>query len=127
MKRSRAAGRLGVPACVLTFEPHPREFFSPDQAPARLTSLREKLELLAKCGVDRVHVCRFNYALAQTSAEEFVERILVRHFKQPRIDNHLRITIGTQAECEALVDALRHILSTSSSAGAPISAPIGTP
>lgn len=54
-------------------------------------------------------------------------RILVRHFKQPRIDNHLRITIGTQAECEALVDALRHILSTSSSAGAPISAPIGTP
>jgi histidinol-phosphate aminotransferase len=54
-------------------------------------------------------------------------RILVRHFKQPRIDNHLRITIGTQAECEALVDALRHILSTSSSAGAPTSAPIGTP
>lgn len=54
-------------------------------------------------------------------------RILVRHFKQPRIDNHLRITIGTQAECEALVDALRHILSTSPSAGAPISAPIGTP
>lgn len=54
-------------------------------------------------------------------------RFLVRHFKQPRIDNHLRITIGTQAECEALVDALRHILSTSPSAGAPISAPIGTP
>jgi histidinol-phosphate aminotransferase len=54
-------------------------------------------------------------------------RILVRHFRQPRIDNHLRITIGTQAECESLVEALRHILSTSPSAGAPISAPIGTP
>lgn len=54
-------------------------------------------------------------------------RILVRHFKQPRIDNHLRITIGTQAECEALADALRHILSTSPPAGAPNSAPIGTP
>lgn len=54
-------------------------------------------------------------------------RILVRHFKQPRIDNHLRITVGTQAECEALVDALRHILSTTPSAGAPHSAPIGTP
>ena len=37
-------------------------------------------------------------------------RILVRHFRQPRIDNHLRITIGTQAECEALVEALREIL-----------------
>jgi riboflavin kinase/FMN adenylyltransferase len=73
-----AAGRLGLPACVLTFEPHPREFFSPDQAPARLTSLREKLELLSQSGVDRVHVCRFNYALAQTGAEDFIERILVR-------------------------------------------------
>ena len=74
----RAARRLGVPACVLTFEPHPREFFAPDKAPARLTSLREKLELLAGCGVDRVHVCRFNYALAQTSPEDFIERIIVR-------------------------------------------------
>ena len=39
----RAAGRLGLPACALTFEPHPREFFAPDKAPTRLTSLREKL------------------------------------------------------------------------------------
>ena len=39
-------------------------------------------------------------------------RILVRHFRQPRIDNHLRVTIGTQAECEALVDALQQLLSS---------------
>jgi len=75
---TRAARRLGVPACVLTFEPHPREFFAPDKAPTRLTSLREKLELLAGCGVDRVHICRFNYAFAQIAADEFIERILVR-------------------------------------------------
>ena len=75
---ARAAKRLGVPACVLTFEPHPREFFAPDQAPTRLTSLREKLELLAGFGVDRVHICRFNYAFAQITAEDFIERILVR-------------------------------------------------
>jgi riboflavin kinase/FMN adenylyltransferase len=74
----RAAGRLGVAASVLTFEPHPREFFAPDQAPTRLTSLREKLELLAACGVDRVHMCRFNYAFAQTPAEDFVEKIVAR-------------------------------------------------
>ena len=74
----RAAGRLGVPACVLTFEPHPREFFAPDKAPTRLTSLREKLELLAGFGVDRVHLCRFNYAFAQITAEDFIERIIVR-------------------------------------------------
>lgn len=75
---TRASRRLGVPACVLTFEPHPREFFAPDKAPTRLTSLREKLELLAGCGVDRVHICRFNYAFAQIAADEFIDRILVR-------------------------------------------------
>jgi len=74
----RAASRLGLPACVLTFEPHPREFFAPDKAPTRLTSLREKLELLAGCGVDRVHVCRFDYRFAQTTAEDFIERIIAR-------------------------------------------------
>jgi riboflavin kinase/FMN adenylyltransferase len=75
---TRAARALGVPSCVLTFEPHPREFFAPDKAPTRLTSLREKLELLAERGVDRVHICRFNFAFAQITAEEFIERVLVR-------------------------------------------------
>src|SRR3954469_18352901 len=72
------AGRDGLPACAMTFEPHPREFFAPDQAPARLTSLREKLELLAGEGVDQAHVLRFDYGLAQITAEEFIERVLVR-------------------------------------------------
>ncbi|HSB48903.1 MAG TPA: bifunctional riboflavin kinase/FAD synthetase [Burkholderiales bacterium] len=74
----RAAGRLGVPSCVLTFEPHPREFFAPDRAPTRLTSLREKLELLAGCGIERVHLCRFDYRFAQITAEDFIERIIAR-------------------------------------------------
>jgi riboflavin kinase/FMN adenylyltransferase len=72
-----AARERGLPTCVLTFEPHPREFFAPDQAPARLTSLREKVELLAAHRIDRMHVCRFNYELAQVSAREFIERVLV--------------------------------------------------
>jgi riboflavin kinase/FMN adenylyltransferase len=71
------AHELGLPATVLSFEPHPRELFAPDQAPARLTRLREKLELLAECGVDRVHICRFNKALASLTADEFIERILI--------------------------------------------------
>ena len=66
-----------LPATVLTFEPHPREFFTPDQAPARLSSLREKLARLEACGIDRVHVCRFNRKLAALTADEFVRRILV--------------------------------------------------
>ena len=68
--------RDGLPLAVMTFEPQPQEFFAPDQAPARLTSLHEKLELLRDCGVDRTYVCRFDYAFAQLTAQEFVTRIL---------------------------------------------------
>jgi riboflavin kinase/FMN adenylyltransferase len=57
-----AAADAGLPAAVLTFEPHPREFFAPESAPSRLSTLREKLELLADDGVDLVHVCHFNAA-----------------------------------------------------------------
>lgn len=75
--RAEAYSR-GLVTCAMTFEPHPREFFAPDQAPTRLTSLREKLELLSQHGVEQMQVCRFDYGFAQTSAEEFIERILVR-------------------------------------------------
>jgi riboflavin kinase/FMN adenylyltransferase len=67
-----------LPAAVMTFEPHPREFFAPDQAPTRLSSLREKLEMLAAAGMDRTYVCRFNYDLARTLPEAFVERVLIQ-------------------------------------------------
>ncbi|WIM05559.1 MAG: bifunctional riboflavin kinase/FAD synthetase [Candidatus Nitricoxidivorans perseverans] len=69
---------LGLPPSVMTFEPHPRELFSPEQAPARLTSLREKLELLEAHGVERTYVLHFSRKLAALTAEEFIERILVR-------------------------------------------------
>lgn len=71
-----AAKRLGLPACVMTFEPHPREFFAPDQAPARLTSLREKLKYLIQAEVDCIHVCRFNYDFARINPEQFITRTL---------------------------------------------------
>lgn len=77
----RTVGRardLQVPACVLTFEPHPREFFSPATAPTRLTRLRDKLELMAAAGVARVHVARFDARLAALSAERFVEDVVAR-------------------------------------------------
>lgn len=72
----QAAKARGIWACVMTFEPHPREFFAPDQAPTRLTNLREKLELLAALGVDRVHIFRFDFDFAKVTAEEFIDRIL---------------------------------------------------
>lgn len=72
------ARELALPAAVMTFEPHPRELFTPEQAPARLTSLREKLSLIEACGVDRAYVCHFTPRLAALAADEFVERLLVR-------------------------------------------------
>ena len=74
----RIAAVLGLPPTVLTFEPHPREFFAPASAPARLTTLREKLELLAEAGAEQAMVCHFNAGFASLSADEFVERVLVR-------------------------------------------------
>lgn len=72
------AGRLGLPAAVITFEPTPREFFEGDAAPARLTRLREKLEAFASYGVDRMLVLRFDRRMQAMGAAEFVDRLLVR-------------------------------------------------
>jgi len=64
-------------SCVLTFEPHPREFFAADAAPARLTRLRDKLELMAQAGVEHVHVARFDAKFAALPPERFVDEVLV--------------------------------------------------
>ncbi|QID18674.1 bifunctional riboflavin kinase/FAD synthetase [Nitrogeniibacter mangrovi] len=75
------AQALGLPAVVLTFEPHPREYFAPKQAPARLASLRDKLLLLAAAGVDATRIIRFNQRFASLSAEDFIERVLVNNLR----------------------------------------------
>jgi riboflavin kinase/FMN adenylyltransferase len=74
--RERAV-ELGVPSCVVIFEPQPREYFAPDTAPARLARLRDKVALLAAEGVDRVLCLAFNQRLSKLSAAEFVDTILV--------------------------------------------------
>ena len=71
LERARALGR---PAAALTFEPHPRSFFRPQEPLFRLTDERNKLRLLAATGLDGAIVLRFDAALAALSAEEFVER-----------------------------------------------------
>ncbi|MBI4938947.1 MAG: bifunctional riboflavin kinase/FAD synthetase [Nitrosomonadales bacterium] len=70
-----AAQARGLPSAVLVFEPHPREFFTPLQAPTRLTNMREKLELFAGLGLDRVHVCRFNSNFSRMSAADFIHAL----------------------------------------------------
>jgi len=77
------AKHRGLPCTVLTFEPHPRDYFAalmgkPELAPSRVATLRDKLSELENCGVDQVVVLPFDKALASLSPEEFVDRILVQ-------------------------------------------------
>jgi len=73
---AQSAKSRGLVSCVLTFEPHPREFFAPLSAPARLSNLREKLEAFASLGVERTHICRFNRNFSSMTAQEFIERVV---------------------------------------------------
>lgn len=78
LKRLTDAAKTGdLLPTVVTFEPHPREYFAPDSAPARLSTLREKLEMIADEGVEAAYVGHFNKRFSALSAEEFIERILV--------------------------------------------------
>ena len=77
------ARHRGLPSCVLTFEPNPRDYFArragqPDAAPARVATLRDKLAELERCGIDRVVVARFDAAFAAQSPQAFVDDMLVR-------------------------------------------------
>ncbi len=73
----REGERRALPATVISFEPHPLEFFSPQAAPARLTRLREKLSVLESAGIQRVMLLEFNARLAAMSAEAFIQQILI--------------------------------------------------
>lgn len=71
------ARRLKVPACVMIFEPQPRELFTGANAPARLTRLREKYQQLARLGIDRLLCVRFNAEFAAQSPDHFIRGLLV--------------------------------------------------
>ena len=70
------ANSKGLTPSVMTFEPHPREFFNPVNAPARLCNLREKLEYFQAAGVKKAFVFNFNQRFASISADDFMHIIL---------------------------------------------------
>ena len=76
-----AALERGLPAAVMTFEPHPREVFTPELAPARLTSLREKIELFKQQGIERLVLVRFSKRFAQLSPQTFIQQVLLTGIK----------------------------------------------
>ncbi len=76
------ARHRNVPSCVLTFEPHPRDYFArvarkPELAPARIATLRDKLSELAACGVDQCVVLPFDARLSSQVPEAFIDDVLV--------------------------------------------------
>ncbi|MDP3799673.1 MAG: bifunctional riboflavin kinase/FAD synthetase [Polaromonas sp.] len=77
------AQHRGVPSCVMSFEPHPRDYFAavarkPELAPARIATLRDKLTELARCGIDQCVVLPFNARLSSQAPEAFIRDVLVQ-------------------------------------------------
>ena len=67
----------GLPTALLTFEPNPREYFDPANAPARLMRLRDKAARLAELGVERLILLKFDERLRSWDGQAFIERVLV--------------------------------------------------
>ena len=100
----------GLLPAVLTFEPLPREFFSPQTAPVRLSTLREKLELFAAEGIGLSCVAHFNARLAALTAEEFIEQLLVRCLRVRHlvIGDDFRFGVGRRGDHALLRQAGAH-------------------
>ncbi len=80
------ARHRGLPSCVMTFEPHPRDHFArklgkPELAPPRVALLRDKLAELERCGVDHALVVRFDDRFASMAPQAFIRDVLVRDLK----------------------------------------------
>ncbi len=111
---SEAAARLGVESAVMTFEPHPREYFAEisgdaSRAPRRIANLRDKLQALEACGVERVVVEHFNARFASLSAERFIEDVLVDglHVKWLIVGDDFRFGAKRTGDFAMLADAGR--------------------
>lgn len=77
------AQHRGIPSCVMSFEPHPRDYFAavarkPALAPARIATLRDKLTELARCGIDQCVVLPFDARLSGQSPDAFINEVLVQ-------------------------------------------------
>ncbi len=82
---TRFAKEKNLKSVLLTFDPYPQQYFQKDQAPAKLTSLREKLCLLQSCALDYVCCLSFNKKLSELSAKQFIEDILIKQLNAKMI------------------------------------------
>ena len=122
----------GVPAVVMSFEPHPREFFGRTNEPLRIFSPKQKALALKALGVDALLLLRFNHELAATSADDFVKKLLIRTLRVRHVVTGQNFAFGKgrgggsdflteQAHahgfgftaCAQLTDAQGHMISSS--------------
>ena len=91
---------------VMTFEPHPREFFSPKQAPKRIISLREKLEYFDELKIDQVFIVNFNDEFSRKSYLDFIE-ILKKNIQAKKIiiGNDFRFGKQREGNIDKLIDS----------------------
>jgi riboflavin kinase/FMN adenylyltransferase len=75
---TQKAAFYSLPSVVVLFEPHPQEYFRPQNAPARLFKLTDKAQALQQLGVDYVLCFRFNQEFAELEAEDFIRRVLIQ-------------------------------------------------
>jgi riboflavin kinase / FMN adenylyltransferase len=111
-----AAAELGLEAAVMTFEPHPREFFAqragdPSRAPCRIANLRDKLQSLSNAGIDRVVVEHFNAHFAAISPQDFTERVLAQglHVKWLMVGDDFCYGAKRAGNVDMLVEAGRKL------------------
>lgn len=107
-----AANRLQLDSAVMTFEPHPREFFAERAgnaaaAPTRISNLRDKLQSLADIGIDRIVVEHFNAHFAALTPDEFVEKILVQglHVQWLLVGEDFRFGAKRAGDIATLIEA----------------------
>jgi riboflavin kinase/FMN adenylyltransferase len=105
------AQHRGLPSCVMTFEPHPRDHFArlagkPELAPARIATLRDKLSELERVGIDQVIVLRFDHALSSLSPQAFISQVLIEgvHAKYVLVGDDFRFG-AKRAGDYAMLDA----------------------
>ncbi len=103
----QAAENLGLPACVISFEPLPHEYFAPQQVSGRLHGLRDRVLCTSACGLDRLLLLRFDAELAEQSAEQFIINTLSRalHVKHLIVGDDFRFGCGRTGDFD-LLDSL---------------------